>query len=61
MRGGHFCEHPLPFPPQDHFDRHTEFLGQLNEDARRKGIRIVNCSPKSAVTAFERGRLEDYL
>lgn len=61
MAGGHFCKHPLPRPPQQHFDRHMQPLSALNADAIRKGIRIVNLSPTSVVTAFERGRLEDWL
>lgn len=61
MCGGHFCKHPLQNPPQQHFDRHKKPLVEMNADARRKGIRVVNCSPGSAVDAFERGRLEDFL
>lgn len=61
MRGGHFCPHPLQNPPADHFVRHMEPLKELNADATKKGIRIVNCSPGSAVSAFERGRLEAFL
>lgn len=61
MAGGHFCKHPLQYPPADHFVRHMEFLSALNEDATRKGIRIVNCSPTSKVTVFERVALETYL
>jgi hypothetical protein len=61
MVGGHFCKHPLPFPPEDHFTRHMEFLPALAADARERGIRIVNCSPTSRVTAFERQPLEAFL
>lgn len=61
MTGGHFCKHPLQFPPKDHFERHMRPLDGLNADARRKGIRIINVSPISVVTAFERGRLEDWV
>jgi hypothetical protein len=61
MTGGHFCKHPLPFPPSDHFRRHMSTLADLNEDAKAKGIRIVNCSPISAVTAFEKQPLESFL
>lgn len=62
MAGGHFCPHPLQNPPADHFVRHTEFLHQLDADAKRKGIRIVNCGDaKSRVTAFERQPLEAFL
>lgn len=61
MRGGHFCKHPLPNPPQEHFTRHMGPLAGMANDARAKGIRIVNCSPTSAVTAFEKQPLERYL
>lgn len=61
MRGKHFCKHPLGTIPQEHFDRHMRPLEALARDCAEKGIRVVNCSPISAVTAFERGRLEDYL
>jgi hypothetical protein len=61
MTGGHFCKHPLSNPPQGHFRRHIVPLKALNEDARRKGVRIVNCSPTSVVTAFEKQPLEKFL
>lgn len=62
MTGGHFCKgHPLPRPPQDHFDHHMKPLADLAADAKAKGIRIVNCSPISKVTAFERQPLEAFL
>lgn len=61
MQGGHFCEHPLQYPPHEHFRRHMAPLSKLNEDAKAKGVRIVNCSPTSAVTAFERQPLEAFL
>lgn len=61
MTGGHFCKHPMQRPPQGHFRRHTVPLVKLNEDARRKGVRIVNCSPTSVVTAFEKQPLEAFL
>lgn len=61
MTGGHFCKHPLQNPPKDHFTRHMTNLEALNADAKRKGIRIVNCSPISRVTAFEKQPLEAFL
>jgi hypothetical protein len=61
MTGGHFCKHPLQNPPQDHFRRHMRPLAAFAADAQAKGIRIVNASPTSAVKAFEKVRLEDYL
>ncbi len=61
MTGGHFCKHPLQNPPQDHFRRHMKPLHWLNADARQKGVRIVNASPTSVVTAFEKQPLEAFL
>lgn len=61
MTGGHFCKHPMQNPPQGHFKRHLVPLKGLNEDAKRKGVRIVNCSPTSVVTAFEKQPLEAFL
>lgn len=61
MKGKHFCKHPLGHIPQEHFDRHMGPLEALARDCAAKGVRVVNCSPDSAVTAFERGRMEDYL
>ena len=59
--GGHFVQHPLQYPPLDHFRRHMAPLAGLARDATQKGVRIVNCSPTSAVTAFECRPLEEFL
>lgn len=62
MTGGHWCAaHPMPYPPQEHFRRHLEVLPPIASALNAKGVRVVNCSPVSAVTVFERGRLEDWL
>lgn len=65
MRGGRWFtgewHHPMPIIPEEHFRRHMEPLEQLAADARAKGIRIVNCSPITRVTAFERQPLEKFL
>lgn len=53
--------HPLPHIPEEHFRRHMVPLTSINADARAKGIRIVNCSPITRVTAFERQPLEAFL
>lgn len=53
--------HFMPKPPESHFQRHMVPLPAFAEDARRKGIRIVNCSPISRVTCFERQPLEAFL
>jgi hypothetical protein len=65
MQGGRWFAgewpHPMPFIPEQHFQRHMVPLQAMAEDATRKGIRIVNCSPISRVTAFERQPLEAFL
>jgi len=65
MRGGRWFTgewpHPMPHIPEEHFRRHMVPLAAIAEDAKAKGIRIVNVSPISRVTCFERGRLEDFL
>lgn len=53
--------HPLPVIPEAHFQKHLEPLPLIADDAARKGIRIVNCSPVSRVTCFERQPLEAFL
>lgn len=53
--------HYLPYPPQEHFDRHMAVLPAFAEDAKTKGLRIVNCSPISKVEVFERAPLEEFL
>lgn len=65
MKGDRWCNgeyrHPMPHIPQDHHARHASVLPDIASDAKRKGIRIVNCSPTSAVTCFERQPLEAFL
>jgi hypothetical protein len=61
MKGGHFCKHPLQNPPTSHFRRHLVPLDAFAADAKRKGVRIVNASPDSDVTAFEKQPLEAFL
>lgn len=61
MTGGHFCKHPLQNPPQDHFRQHMNPLERLAQDCTAKGVRVVNCSPITKVTAFEKQPLEAFL
>lgn len=65
MRGGRWftgeVAHYLPNPPESDFQRHMSTLPRIAQDAARKGIRIVNCSPISRVTCFERQPLEAFL
>lgn len=59
MTGGHWFRDPaVPVPPASDFERHLGPLPSLAADAVRKGVRIINASPISAVTCFERQPLE---
>lgn len=53
--------HYLPQPPERDFQIHMSCLPWIAEDAKRKGVRIVNCSPISRVECFERQPLEAFL
>lgn len=61
MTGGRWFtgEHPHPQPviPVSAFARHLAPLPRLAKHAKELGVRIVNCSPTSAVTDFERREL----
>ena len=65
MRGDRWCngefDHPMPHIPDDHHARHKSVLPDIAKDAKRRGIRIVNCSPISNVKCFEKQPLEAFL
>lgn len=65
MQGGRWFNgekpHFLPHPPERDFQIHMSVLPALAADAARKGIRIVNTSPATRVTAFEQRPLEEFL
>lgn len=65
MQGDRWCNgeyaHPMPHIPPAHHRRHASVLPDIAKDAAKRGIRIVNCSPTSAVTCFERQPLESFL
>lgn len=65
MKGDRWCNgefsHPMPHIPTSHHSLHRSVLPAIAADAKRKGIRIVNCSPDSAVTCFEKQPLEAFL
>ena len=65
MTGGRWftgeLPHPMPIIPQSHFTGHMAPLAGLAADCQAKGLRVVNCSPTSAVTAFERQPIEAFL
>ena len=62
MTGGRWVpKHRLPVIPQWHFDAHLWSLAQMAPELAKDGIRVVNCSPISAVRCFERQPLEAFL
>jgi hypothetical protein len=65
MRGNRWFngefKHPMPTIPPSNHQGHMAPLPKLAEDCTRKGVRVVNCSPISAVTCFERQPLEAFL
>jgi hypothetical protein len=62
MRGARWFNgeipHPMPVIPQSHFDGHMAPLKGLAADCAAKGLRVINCSPDSAVPWFEKQPLE---
>ncbi len=62
MTGGRWVKkHHLPKIPQRHFDLHLGSLERMAPELAKDGIRVVNCSPISAVRCFERQPLEAFL
>ena len=62
MAGGRWVKHHhLPVIPQWHFDAHLWSLARMAPELAKDGIRVVNCSPISAVRCFERQPLEAFL
>lgn len=65
MTGGRWLngryQHHLPYPPKRHFELHMAALPPFAADLREAGIRVMNCSPISAVTVFEKKPLEEFV
>lgn len=65
MAGGRWLNgrypHHLPHPPQRDFDLHLAALAPIAEDLKAAGVRVINSSPTSAVTCFEKRNLEAFL
>lgn len=58
-----FGKHPSPYdsPLDTRFKRWLECFDTLVEPAKKMGIRIINCSPGSALTCFENMEVEECL
>lgn len=65
MCGGRWFAGEWPHPqlviPESHFAGHMAPLPQLAQDCARKGLRVINASPISRVTCFDRQPLEAFL
>jgi hypothetical protein len=65
MRGDRWCNgefaHPMPHIPFAHHRLHSSILPGIARDAKTKGLRIVNCSPISAVECFERRSIDEFV
>lgn len=62
MCGGRWVKkHHMPQIPQSHFDRHIEGLNKMAPELKKRGVRVVNCSPVTALRCFERADLKEFL
>jgi hypothetical protein len=62
MRGGHwFKDHPAMYPRQSEFARHMLGIAAMADQLAAKGVKVWNCSSKSALTCFDKMPLEDFL
>jgi hypothetical protein len=58
-RKHHFGDHPDGSAPP--YDKMRSAMRTVDRDAKARGIRIVNCSPGSALDCFEKGTIESWL
>jgi hypothetical protein len=58
-RTHHFGEHPDSSGPP--YQKMRSALRTVDQEAKARGIRIVNCSPGSAIETFEKGTIESLL
>jgi hypothetical protein len=62
VQGRWVKNHPtMPVIPDWHFKLHLEGLQRMAPELKRDGIRVINCSPISAVQCFERRPLKEFL
>lgn len=62
MTGGRWVKHHhLPTIPKWHFDLHLAGIARMAGELARDRIRVVNCSPISRITQFEKRPLEEFL
>lgn len=62
MTGGRWVRHHhRPVIPQMDFEWHLAGLRLMAPELERDGVRVVNCSPISAIDCFEKRPLEEFL
>jgi hypothetical protein len=62
VQGRWVAKHPtMPVIPDWHFGLHLEGLQRMAPELKRDGVRVINCSPISAVKDFERRPLKEFL
>jgi hypothetical protein len=62
VQGRWVRSHPtMPVIPDWHFKLHLQGLQRMAPELKRDGIRVINCSPISAVECFERRELREFL
>lgn len=62
VQGRWVQKHPTrPTIPAWHFRLHLDGLQRMAPELKRDGIRVINCSPISAVEVFERRTLREFL
>lgn len=62
VQGRWVKNHPtMPTIPEWHFRLHLEGLQRMAPELKRDGVRVINCSPISAVEFFERRPLKEFL
>jgi hypothetical protein len=57
----HHGDHPKPLGNATNCQNWLPGFRVLSERLRERGVKVVNCSPRTALDCFERHRLEDYL
>jgi hypothetical protein len=62
VQGRWVKNHPtMPVIPDWHFKLHLEGLQRMAPELKKDGIRVVNCSPVSAVPFFEMRPLKEFM
>ena len=62
VQGRWMKNHPtMPVIPDWHFKMHIEGLQRMAPELKHDGVRVINCSPITAVEVFEKRPLQEFL